>query len=304
MKITVAICTWNRAQLLDATLASMHNLRIPEGIQWELIVVDNNSTDETPLVIERHSSALPIVALVEPRPGKSYAANLAAARASGELLVWTDDDVRVREDWLASYVRAANAWPGAAFFVGSIDPWFEETPPGWIEKQLPDLTGVYVIVDHGPTERVISRGESVFGANMAFRTNVAQAFPLNPRLGRIRGSLIGGDDTELVERVLDAGHIGVWVPSARLQHYVPKERLTARYIQRWFRDAGRNFVIQKGLEGDRRIAGIPAWVIRQYLQTQCFRGYAALVGDAAWFDHFKRAAMLRGVMAQVRAVDQ
>jgi glycosyltransferase involved in cell wall biosynthesis len=301
VKITVALCTWNRAALLDATLTSMASLRVPTGTEWELLVVDNNSTDQTPQIIEKHRANLPLVALHETRAGKSYAANLAAARATGELLVWTDDDVLVPENWLLEYARAAAAWPDAEFFAGSIEPWFESSPPEWITRHLSELTGVYVIVDHGSTERPLNRGEAVFGANMAFRIGTARAFPLNPRLGRIRGSLIGGDDTELVERVFNAGHSGVWVPTARLRHFVPSERLTAQYIQRWFRDAGRNFVIQKGLDGGRRIASVPTWVIRQYMETQCRRGYAAAIGGSAWFQHFKRAAMLRGVMAQARA---
>ena len=107
MDVTVAICTWNRARLLDTTLARMCSLRIPAGIRWELLVVDNNCTDETPAVIERYASRLPIRRLVEERQGTSFAKNCVLSQAEGELLVWTDDDVLVDENWLAAYLEAA-----------------------------------------------------------------------------------------------------------------------------------------------------------------------------------------------------
>src|ERR1700738_3055719 len=93
--VSVAICTWNRARLLGQTLESFVRLRIPEGVSWELLVVNNNCTDDTDAVIERHAGSLPIRRLYEPTPGKSYAHNLAIAEAQGDLVLWTDDDVIV-----------------------------------------------------------------------------------------------------------------------------------------------------------------------------------------------------------------
>src|ERR1700676_1787445 len=107
MRITVAICTWNRAKLLDQTLTQMRELRIPVGVEWELLVVNNNCTDDTDAVLGRHAAHLPLQRLFQPRQGKSYAANLAVERSRGALIVWTDDDVLVDPNWLAEYVKAA-----------------------------------------------------------------------------------------------------------------------------------------------------------------------------------------------------
>ena len=120
MDVTVAICTWNRAKLLDATLAQMCKLRIPSGITWELLVVDNNCTDDTPAVVERYADRLPVRRLDEKNQGMSYARNCAQRAAAADLLLWTDDDVLVDEDWLAAYVRAAARWPNAGYFGGLI----------------------------------------------------------------------------------------------------------------------------------------------------------------------------------------
>src|SRR4051794_35896246 len=103
MNVTVAICTWNRAGLLDQTLSEMGRLRIPSGLEWELIVVNNNCTDPTDEVIARHTGRLPIRRVSEPRPGQSNARNAAVRVARGDYIVWTDDDVLVDPLWLAAY---------------------------------------------------------------------------------------------------------------------------------------------------------------------------------------------------------
>ncbi len=198
MIVTIAICTWNRARLLEKTLAQMCCLRIPAGVELEILVVNNNSGDDTDAVIARYTSRLPLRGLHESRPGKSYAANLALTQATGQLLLWTDDDVLVDPDWLAAYVQAASDWPQASFFAGAIRPWFEKEPPWWVRHHLHRLKGVYVLADYGNEVRPWGPSDGVYGANMAFRMDVARQFPLNPELGRIQGHLIGGDDTELV----------------------------------------------------------------------------------------------------------
>src|SRR5262249_21230021 len=118
-RVSVIICTWNRARLLDMTLEHFARLRVPAGVEWELVVVNNNSTDDTDAVLQRHEGRLPLRRLFEPRPGKSFAANLALAEARSDLILWTDDDVHVDPDWLAEYVAAARAWPDASFFGGT-----------------------------------------------------------------------------------------------------------------------------------------------------------------------------------------
>src|SRR4051794_24769648 len=149
MRVTVAICTWNRARSLDRTLKAFAGLRIPAGVTWELLVVNNNSTDDTDQVIAAHAAALPVRGLTEKRPGKSYAANAAIAAATGELILWTDDDVLVDPEFLAAYVTAANERPDAAFFGGTVEPLFEGSTPPWIERHVEFLSEVYALARYG-----------------------------------------------------------------------------------------------------------------------------------------------------------
>src|SRR5437763_1886582 len=128
MLSTVGICTWNRAALLEWTLTEMLLLRIPEPVTWELLVVNNNSTDETESVIARFAGKLPIRGIFEARQGQSHARNRLVAEAAGELILWTDDDVLVAPDWMEQYVEAARRWPDASHFGGTADPLFEISP--------------------------------------------------------------------------------------------------------------------------------------------------------------------------------
>ena len=112
MNTSIIICTFNRSGLLDKTLERLRCLDVSVCADWEILVVNNNSTDDTDAVIRRHSEHLPIRRLWEPRTGKSHAANLAISEAKGDLLLWTDDDVLVDRDWLKAYVQTANASRG------------------------------------------------------------------------------------------------------------------------------------------------------------------------------------------------
>src|SRR5438067_1333131 len=115
MKLSIAICTWNRATLLEQTLASIASATVPTAA-WEVIVVNNNCTDETEAVLERFLSLLPLKRVFEGAPGLSNARNAAIKAASGDYLIWTDDDVLVGTDWLVAYERAFTRWPDAAVF--------------------------------------------------------------------------------------------------------------------------------------------------------------------------------------------
>ena len=139
MKITVALCTWNRASLLAQTLEAMTHLRVPSEIDWELLAVNNKCTDGTDQVIASYGGRLPLRRLYEPSSGKSYACNLAVREADGDYILWTDDDVLVDADWIAAYGRAFCRYPTAAVFAGRIDPWFAGKTPLWLSQVFPPV---------------------------------------------------------------------------------------------------------------------------------------------------------------------
>src|SRR2546427_11619724 len=149
MLITIAICTWNRCALLHQALEQMTRLQIPPGIEWELLVVNNNCTDATDEVIAAYSTTLPIQRVVEPNPGLSNARNAAVREARGKYILWTDGDVLVDKNWVVSYVAAFERWPEAAFFGGVVRPWFVVPPPAWLRRAWPRVAIAYATRDLG-----------------------------------------------------------------------------------------------------------------------------------------------------------
>src|SRR5689334_771393 len=132
MLITVAICTMNRAESLRRTLVSLAAVRVPEGVDWEVLVVNNNCTDHTEAVIQSFASKLPIRREFETQRGLSRARNRAVDTARGDYIVWTDDDVVIHNGWLAAYAEAFCRWPEAAVFGGPIVPKYAAPLPAWL----------------------------------------------------------------------------------------------------------------------------------------------------------------------------
>lgn len=301
MNITIAICTWNRAELLDQTLTHMRYLRIPEGLEWELVVVNNNCTDRTDEVIARYAEVLPLRRLFEPKQGHSHARNCAIDAAKGELLIWTDDDVLVDPNWLSEYWLAVKVHPKSVVFGGPIEPWFESSPPSWIAGNIHFLNGVFALA-HGENEtREFRAGESPTGANMAFRTSVLREFKFAPHLGRVRSSLISADDKELCQRMFEAGHRGVWVGTARVQHFIPRDRMTRQYLWKWFHGGGRTEVRLGKITTGPTLARVPRWIWRRYLEESAKRFVFGLASSNGWFPAFRNSAILRGIIDEYRA---
>lgn len=143
MKLTVAICTWNRAELLRQTVDSLSRMIVPEGLEWELLVVDNGCTDHTEAMLASWSARLPLRTVRELAPGKSHALNRAVAEATGDYILFTDDDVLVDPTWMRAYYEAFCAHPEAAVFGGPITPWFEGEPPNWLRRTFHRIEYVF-----------------------------------------------------------------------------------------------------------------------------------------------------------------
>jgi glycosyltransferase involved in cell wall biosynthesis len=302
MLVTVSICTWNRAKLLDQTLTRMHGLRIPAGVTWELQVVNNNCSNGTDEVIERHAGRLPLRRLFERQQGIGHARNCALQAAQGELLLSADDDVLVDPEWLAGYVRAAQDWPDAAYFAGSVTPWFETTPPSWIARNLTTIQTVYAINDGGPDIRPMRPNEGFLGASMAFRRCAVEGLHFDPELGRKGALLTAGEDTEFLERMRERHGSGVWVGTARARHFIPAARLTARYVWDWYYACARYRVQcmpSESFQGPK-LWGVPRWVVGMYLKSQFRRALLSPLKNRAWLESFVATAHWRGAISYLR----
>ncbi len=265
MNVTIAICTRNRAKSLARTLDSVAAMSIPRDARWEVLIVNNGSTDETPSVIHSFKEVLPIHETLEPEVGTSRARNRAVGEARGEYIVWTDDDVLVDRDWLCAYVTAFHRWPDSALFGGKALPLFEGTVPAWLNETFDLVGAVFAFRDFGdiPVQFTLEGRRIPYGTNYALRTVEHKAHPFNPRLGASPENRMYGEETDVIERVLRSGETGYWVPEAKVQHRIPQDRMTLGYIDKYYRGYGRNLAYHDSNLGTPRLCGVPRWLWRR-----------------------------------------
>jgi glucosyl-dolichyl phosphate glucuronosyltransferase len=241
MFVTVAICTFNRAESLRLTLDSLVAMEVPSDLPWELLIVNNNSMDHTDDVIGEYVGRLPIRREFESRGGKSNALNRAVDVAKGDYIVWIDDDVLVDPGLLTAYAAAFRRWPEAAVFGGRIKPKYEAPVEKWVSESEAVLGGPYAIRDFGDQVLSLSADDEdhfPYGANWAVRTIEQRAFRYDPELGPVPPNRLRyQEDTELVHRLLRSGATGYWIPDAMVEHRIGRNRQTVRYIadyyERW-----------------------------------------------------------------------
>jgi glycosyltransferase involved in cell wall biosynthesis len=240
-KISVAICTWNRAGLLRRTLAALAAAHPPRRWKWELVVVLNNCTDATPMVLDEFRARLPIVDTTELRPGHANARNRAIEAASGDVILWTDDDVLVHPDWLCAYEQAFEQWPQAGIFGGPIVPRFEGDVPAWLQRSWHLCGSAFAVraVPQGAAGIVLEGEDFPFGANFAIRADAQRRWRYDGQLGRRPGRwLLGGEELAVIRAILADGGTGRWVPEATVEHIIPQERQSVDYLRRYFEGHG------------------------------------------------------------------
>ena len=297
MNISVAVCTWNRAGLLDQTLTEMHKLRIPQGLDWELLIVNNNCTDDTDDVIGKHAKALPIRCLIETRPGQSNARNCAIAAAKGDLIAWTDDDVLVCSNWLTEYASAAERYPAAAFFGGPIGPWFEGTPPEWLLAVWPHVAGAFAAREADLCGSPVSATNLPFGANFAVRTESQLRYAFDPNLGLRPGSSLRGDETTLLAKMLGDNLTGQWVPQAAVRHFIPKSRQTIAFLRSFYEGYGEYQAIGTDSRGCSKLFGRPRWAWRAMIEAELLYRFRRLVfKPEVWIADLIRASRCKGFL--------
>jgi len=241
MTVSVVVCTRNRASLLADCLEALDAQDVPVDLEWELVVVDNGSTDRTTAVVADAASHLPVRRVVEPRPGLAAARNRGVAEARGSYLAWTDDDALPDRRWLRSYVDAFQRHPDAAFLGGPIHPRFEGDPPAWLVKAGATVGGVYGQRDLGPVERALTLEwpHVPYGGNYAIRAAEQRAHPYDERLGRTPQGGLGNEETMVMKAILRSGGTGWWVPEASVVHRIPPSHQTVAYLRRYYEGEGR-----------------------------------------------------------------
>lgn len=242
MMLTVAICTFNRAERLRAALASLVEANAPD-VPWELLVVDNNSSDDTSTVAEAFAPSLPLRYVFEPEQGLSAARDRAMTEAWGDWLLFTDDDVLVDRDWLVHYFAAMRRFPDAGFLGGRVRPYWPEGRPRWVrDERMSLIAGLLVCYDLGEEGRAYAPGDPLpFGASFALHRAVFESVGGFRRDLGVKGGALGrGEETEYLERVRAGGWNGAYVGGACVRHWTDPRRLTLAYLLRYGYHKGRS----------------------------------------------------------------
>jgi glycosyltransferase involved in cell wall biosynthesis len=248
MDITAILCTYNRCQSLARALDSIAASVLSDSVEWEVLVVDNKSSDRTVAVVEDFCRRYPgrFRYLFEPQQGKSYALNAGIREARGNILVFVDDDVIVEPEWLHNLTNALydSQWAGCG---GRILPERGFVPPSWLALNGPcNLVGALcAYFDHGDVSGELK--DPPFGANMAFRKEMFARYGyFRTDLGPFPNNKIGFEDTEFSRRLMAAGEHLRYVATAVVYHEVPEYRVRKEFVLKWWFDFGRGSVRETG----------------------------------------------------------
>ena len=242
MNISVIICTYNRCESLKRTLQSLLNMFNPEGVSWEVIVVDNNSRDNTRTFCEEYKKAAgwDLKYVFEERQGLSHARNQGIETAQGEILAFLDDDVIVERYWLAN-IHKAFAENRVAAVGGKILPLWETPKPKWL---IPSLYYMLALLDLGDKSILLTYPNIIFGANFAVHTEIFKKYGnFNINLGRVGMRLFCHEELDFIHRLQKAGEKILYHPNVIVHHYISTKRLSKSYFRQWKYDAGASSAV-------------------------------------------------------------
>ena len=244
LDMTVAICTYNRAEMLGVAIDSLCRQASSAG-RFEIIVVDNGSTDRTADLLVEYQFKYPhhtINVLIESRQGLANARNKALAHAQGHYIAYLDDDARVEPHWLAYALHILNEQPAELVCLGGpIVPFYTTTKPDWFKD-------VYECRSWGDEERLLQLGESFSGSNMIWNRAVLLTLGgFDTRVG-VKGRLLSlGEETSVFVKAwqMIENPIIRYVPALVLQHWVPAFKMKVSYRLRRAFVAGQVAVLQQ-----------------------------------------------------------
>jgi glycosyltransferase involved in cell wall biosynthesis len=280
MDISLLICTFNRADSLRKTLESVQALEA-DSFSWEVIAVDNNSSDGTPAVVHKFADSLdvPVRYVFEPRQGLAFARNRGVQEAKGSIVAFTDDDVTLSPYWLAR-IHSAFTNPEIGIVGGPILPVWPSPPPRWL---TPELYGNLALLDRG-NDDVIVDDNNLWGANLAIRRALFEEHGLfDTSLGRTPGKLYAGEETELLGRMRSDGEKAFYCSTAAVHHRIPENRMTKAYFRKWRMDNGALVARRQGVPGSRRLFRVPLYIYRTCLTAMIGAAFAKIRGDSEAF---------------------
>ena len=258
IKVSLIIATYNRAPVLGRTLDVLLAQTLPHEL-WELVVVDNNSPDNTRAAAEEFAAAHPEInmrVVTETAQGVSHARNRGVAESVGEYIVVIDDDEDAIPGLLQQYFDLFEKHPDVMAAGGRIIPAYQNHPPKWLSPRTE--RAIAGTVNFGRKIGPIPRGKFFGGGNHGVRRTLFEQYGgYNTTLGRVGKDLLAGEEKELYFRFKAAGAKIYYLPEAIIYHHIEPERLTEEYFRRLCLRIGRSEKVRKlGVSGPAGSAGL------------------------------------------------
>ncbi|MDA7980188.1 MAG: glycosyltransferase family 2 protein [Pirellulales bacterium] len=302
MDISIVIATWNNSARVRKTINAILACDMPDSFDGlEIVVVDNNSTDDTATVLREFESDPRVVPVFEPKQGLSEARNAGIQAAMGRLVLFADDDITPRPQWIRTYWDAFRFMEKPCFFGGALESEFEGKPLAdeFLKYAPASITGI----DFGPKDRELGEKEEFLAANWAVpMADLRSTGGFDETLG-LKANAMGaaGEETALQQQLRERGLSAMYLADAWVAHFVPKRKTSLRHIgERWEMYGayvGRKISIDYS---GPRIGIYPRYLVRQYCSE--------LVKSLAWRFLSKRrscrayleARLRRGIMRAFR----
>lgn len=251
--LTVAVCTFNRSERLKCCLGSLAEQSM-DPASFEVIIIDNNSTDDTSRVVEEFVSEYPHFRVVsEPQQGLSHARNRGFREARGTYVAYIDDDAEAFPGWIEEIVLFVGRNPDVAMFGGPHEALVIEPVPTWFPPEC-------CAMDLGSEERPLNlQTEFIAGMNMIIRKDLLLSTGgFNPDLGMVGAKVYYGEETKLQLDLKTMGHETYYVPKIKVRHYVSPKKMSLVWLLKAVYAVGRCSTLvhdrNRGLFG--HIAGI------------------------------------------------
>ena len=239
--ITLIICTYNRERYIGPLLDSIAKNDYPTS-DYEIVLVDNNCTDNTRGVCEQFATTHPEITLryvVETEQGLSAARNKGIKEAEGDIIIYVDDDALVDTDYIRIYAEHFAAHPETMAAGGPIEPLYETEEPKWMSPYTKALLTAWM--NYGDKVREYPNGRYPGGGNAAYRKVVLDHVGLfNTELGRKGSLLLASEEKDIFDKMKAQGIQVLYLPTPVLHHIIPQAKLEEDYFNRLTLQIGRS----------------------------------------------------------------
>ena len=270
MKFSVIFCTYNREKYIYNAMKSIAEQDFP-STDYEIVLINNNSTDSTESICNRFSEDYPQVGFryfIETNQGLSYARNRGVKESRGDILVFVDDDAAVFESYLSSINNFFDSYSEVNACGGPIVPVYEVEKPKWLSHYTEQLLGGALY--EGDKVKPFRNGRYPGGGNSAFRREVFEKYGLfNVELGRKGTGLIGAEEKDLYDRLTRGNEQFYYLPQMGIHHYIPEKKLTKAHFRELTYSIGKSERI--------RTKGVSPKAYRNRVLAECKKWIASLV---------------------------